>query len=243
MRAGRPIVGLTLLPLYAQVKAQLIQRIQSGDWKPGDLIPNEFVLASELGVSQGTVRKALGELTAAKLLLRRQGRGTFVAQHTPESTLFRFFNFYDESGAQVVPETIWAKVRCGVSKPAERLKLQLEGGDKVIRISRLRGCDACPFAYEEICLPEALFSGLVDSEIPNTLYDHFQRRYGVTVTGGEERLTAVAASQREARHLKAAEGTPLLRLDRQTFSLDGRPVEWRISLCALGDAHYQVRLG
>ncbi len=84
MRTGRPIVGPTLLPLYAQVKAQLIQRIQSGDWKPGELIPNEFVLAGELGVSQGTVRKALGELTADKLLLRRQGRGTFVAKHTPE---------------------------------------------------------------------------------------------------------------------------------------------------------------
>ena len=243
MRTGRSIVGPTLLPLYAQVKAQLIQRIQSGDWKPGELIPNEFVLANELGVSQGTVRKALGELTADKLLLRRQGRGTFVAKHTPESTLFRFFNFYDEDGGHVAPETIWVRARSGVGKPKERLKLRLEQGEKVVRISRLRGREECPFVYEEICVPEALFPGLADSEIPNTLYDHFQHSYGVTVTGGEEKLTAVAAPEREAGELKVAAGAPLLRLDRQTFSLDKRPVEWRVSLCALADAHYLVRLG
>jgi GntR family transcriptional regulator len=236
-------VGPTLLPLYAQVKAQLIERIQSGDWKPGELIPNEFVLAKDLGVSQGTVRKALGEMTAEKLLLRRQGRGTFVAQHTPESTMFRFFNFYDENGGHVAPETIWVRSRSGVAKPGERLKLWLESGDRVVRISRLRGRDGRPFAYEEICVPEALFPGLADCEIPNTLYDHFQRNYGVTVTGGEEKLTAVAAPEQQAGHLDVAVGAPLLQLDRQTFSLDGRPVEWRLSLCALANAHYLVRLG
>ena len=236
-------MGPTLLPLYAQVKAQLIQRIQSGDWKPGELIPNEFVLAGELGVSQGTVRKALGEMTADKLLLRRQGRGTFVAQHTPESTLFRFFNFYDEDGGHVAPETIWVKARCGVGKPKDRLKLRLEQGEKVVRISRLRGREECPFVYEEICVPEALFPGLADREIPNTLYDHFQQSYGVTVTGGEEKLTAVAALEREAGQLKVTAGAPLLRLDRQTFSLDERPVERRISLCVLAGAYYLVRLG
>lgn len=241
--AGRTGVGPKLLPLYAQVKAQLIERIQSGDWKPGELIPNEFDLAKELGVSQGTVRKALGEMTAEKLLLRRQGRGTFVAQHTPESTLFRFFNFYDKDGGHVKPETIWVRSRCGAAKPGERLKLWLESGDRVVRISRLRGHDGRPFAYEEICVPEALFPGLADGKVPNTLYDHFQRNYGVTVISGEERLTAAVAAQQQAGNLSVAVGAPLLRLDRQTFSLDGRPVEWRVSLCALAETHYLVRLG
>ena len=236
-------MGPTLLPLYAQVKAQLIERIQNGEWKPGELIPNEFDLAKALGVSQGTVRKALGEMTAEKLLLRRQGRGTFVAEHTPESMLFRFFNFYDEDGGHVSPETIWVRSRSGAAKPKERLKLWLEGGERVVRISRLRGYGGRPFAYEEICVSEALFPGLADGEIPNTLYDHFQHNYGVTVTGGDEKLTAVAAQEQQAAHLDVEVGSPLLQLDRQTFSLDGRPIEWRVSLCALGDVHYLVRLG
>ncbi len=236
-------MGPTLLPLYAQVKAQLIERIQSGDWKPGQLIPNEFVLAKDFGVSQGTVRKALGEMTAEKLLLRRQGRGTFVAQHTPESTLFRFFNFYDVHGQHVAPKTIWARSRRGVAKPVERSKLKLETGERVIRISRLRGHSGRPFVFEQICVPVSLFPELGDHGIPNTLYDHFQSNYGVTVTGCEEKLTAVAATRREAEHLKVALEAPLMRLDRQTFSMDGQLVEWRVSLCALGETHYLVRLG
>jgi len=233
-----------LLPLYAQVKALLVARIQSGDWKPGQLIPNEFALAHELGVSQGTVRKALGEMTAEQLLVRRQGRGTFVQRHTPESMLFRFFNFHDAAGQQIAPETLWVKARKGAAKPAERMRLELEAGREVVRITRVRGHRGRPFDHEQIVVPQALFPGLADaSEIPNTLYDHFQQVYGVTATGGEERLDTIAAESREAGWLEVAVGTPLLRLDRTMFSFDEKPIEWRLSLCALGDAHYMVRLG
>lgn len=233
-----------LLPLYAQVKARLVARIQSGAWKPGQLIPNEFALASELGVSQGTVRKALGEMTAEKLLVRRQGRGTFVQQHTPESMLFRFFNFQDAAGEPLSPETLWAKARVGVAKPAERARLQLEAGAEVVRISRVRGCYGRPFDHEQIVVPRALFPELAETpDIPNTLYDHFQQVYGVTVTGGEEKLDAVAAGEREAGWLEVEAGAPLLRLERTMFSFDEKPVEWRLSVCAVGNARYLVRLG
>ena len=236
--------SLALLPLYAQVKVRLVARIQSGAWKPGQLIPNEFALAAELGVSQGTVRKALGEMTAEKLLVRRQGRGTFVQQHTPESMLFRFFNFQDASGEPLSPVTLWAKARIGAAKPAERARLRLEAGAEVVRISRVRGCDGKPFDHEQIVVPHGLFPGLAESpEIPNTLYDHFQQVYGVTVTGGEEKLDAVAAGEREAGWLDVAAGVPLLRLERTMFSFEDKPVEWRISVCAVGSARYTVRLG
>lgn len=238
------VTAPALLPLYAQVKARLVARIQSGDWKPGQLIPNEFALAGELGVSQGTVRKALGEMTAEQLLVRRQGRGTFVQRHTPESMLFRFFNFHDADGQPIAPETLWVKARKGTAKPAERSRLALEAGAEVVRISRVRGHRGRPFDHEQIVVPLALFPGLADaSEIPNTLYDHFQQVYGVTATGGEEKLDTIAAGEREAGWLDVALGTPLLRLDRTMFSFDEKPIEWRLSLCALGGAHYMVRLG
>ncbi|MBU2582649.1 MAG: GntR family transcriptional regulator [Alphaproteobacteria bacterium] len=233
-----------LLPLYAQVKARLVARIQTGDWKPGQLIPNEFALADELGVSQGTVRKALGEMTAEQLLVRRQGRGTFVQQHTPESMLFRFFNFHDAVGEPISPETLWAKARVCVAKPAERSRLRLAAGAQVVRISRVRGHGGRPFDHETIVVPHDLFPGLAETpEIPNTLYDHFQQVYAVTVTGGEEKLDAVVAGEREAGWLDVAAGSPLLRVERTMFSFDEKPVEWRLSVCAVANARYAVRLG
>lgn len=231
-------------PLYQQVKDRLLERIQSGTWRPGQLIPNEFVLADELGVSQGTVRKALSELTLQKLLVRKQGRGTFVAEHTPETMLFRFFNLYDQDGQQISPQTLWVKARIGVAKPAECERLRLDKGADVIRIARVRTHEGRPFAHEQIVLPAHMFPGLTEAQsIPNTLYDHFQRTYGVTVIGGEERLEPMIAKQREAGWLKVDEGTPLLRLDRLTFSFNEQPIEWRISHCVLLGAHYLVRLG
>jgi len=88
-------------PLYAQVRDELIERIRSGVWKPGQLIPNEFDIAAEFGVSQGTARKAIEALASERLVLRRQGRGTFVVEHTPAHVLFRFFNIMDHAGSSI----------------------------------------------------------------------------------------------------------------------------------------------
>ena len=92
-------------PLYAQVRERLVERIRSGEWKPGQLIANEFEIAAEFGVSQGTARKAIGDLASEGLVVRRQGRGTFVVEHTPAHVLFRFFNLFDEAGAAVIPDS------------------------------------------------------------------------------------------------------------------------------------------
>lgn len=183
-------------------------------------------------------------MTAAKLLVRRQGRGTYVERHTPEAMLFRFFNFYDKEGRHIAPETLWVKVRLGVAKVAERSRLGLAAGARVVRIARVRGHMGRPFVHEDIVVAQAMFPGLAEKTvIPNTLYDHFQQVYAVTVTGGEEKLDTVAAGDREAGWLGVEPGTPLLRLDRLAYSFDETPVEWRLSLCALGGAHYLVRLG
>jgi GntR family transcriptional regulator len=71
-----------LLPLYQQIKALITQSLQSGEWKPGELIPSEVELANRFKVSQGTVRKAIDELAAENLVMRKQGKGTFVV-HPP----------------------------------------------------------------------------------------------------------------------------------------------------------------
>jgi GntR family transcriptional regulator len=230
-------------PLYAQVRELLLARISSGAWRPGELIPNEFAIARELGVSQGTVRKALDSLAAGHLLVRRQGRGTYVAEHTPANMLFRFFNFCDSAGQRVEPDSRLISICEARAAAAERARLMLAPAAKVIRISRLRMIGEQPFILEQIVVPLALFPGLAEEAvIPNTLYDHFQKGYGVTVARGSESLTAAVADAEQAGRLGIAEGAPLLRLDRTMYELRQQPVEWRISYCRTDAANYVVEL-
>src|SRR5258706_12010687 len=107
-------------PLYAQVRERLIERIRSGEWKPGQLIANEFEIAAEFGVSQGTARKAIGDLASEGLVVRRQGRGTFVVEHTPAHVLFRFFNLFDETGGAVIPDSRDVKSILALASSEER---------------------------------------------------------------------------------------------------------------------------
>jgi GntR family transcriptional regulator len=229
-------------PLYAQVYDELVERIRSGQWKPGQLIPNEFEIAAEFKVSQGTARKAIGALAVENLVVRRQGRGTFVFEHTPDDILYRFFNLFEDSGGRIVPES--RSTRCVLAKAnqAERKRLRLPGNARVIRIDRIRTHNRKPFITECTVLPQATFPGLADlGEIPDSFYDVFQKSYGVLVTRTEERLTPVAADAKAARELDVPAGAPLMRIERVAFTLDDRPVEWRVSLCHLERAHYLAR--
>jgi len=229
-------------PLYAQVRERLIERIRSGEWKPGQLIANEFDIAAEFGVSQGTARKAIGDLASEGLVVRRQGRGTFVVEHTPAHVLFRFFNLFDEDGTAVIPDSREVKVSLAPASSEERKALGLDGHARVIRIARTRTRDGVPLMAETLALPEALFPGLAErAEMPNTLYDLFQKAYGVLVTRTDDRISAIAADAETAAVLGVAPGTPLLRIDRIAFGLDDTRIEWRVSLCHLAGAHYLAR--
>ena len=221
----------------------LVERIRSGDWKPGQLIPNEFEIAAEFGVSQGTARKAISELAAEGLVLRRQGRGTFVVEHTPAHVLFRFFNMFDEAGAPVIPDSTGQRTSAWPQPSGEERRGSASSRRReVIRITRTRTRDGTPFIGETIALPEALFPGLADrTEVANTLYDLFQKEYGVLVMRTDDRLSAAIADAETAAALAIAPGTPLLRIERIAFALDDTPVEWRVSLCHLEGAHYLAR--
>jgi GntR family transcriptional regulator len=229
-------------PLYAQVRERLVERIRSGEWRPGQIIPNEFEIAAEFGVSQGTARKAISELAAEGLVLRRQGRGTFVVEHTPAHVLFRFFNLFDDAGVAVIPDSRDARSSLVQADSDERRALGLDQTAQVIRITRTRTRNGTPFIRETITLPEALFPGLVDRpEVANTLYDLFQKEYGILVMRTDDRLSAIAADAEMATALAIPPGTPLLRIARTAFALDDTPVEWRVSLCHLDRAHYLAR--
>jgi GntR family transcriptional regulator len=229
-------------PLYAKVREQLVERIRSGVWKPGQLIPSEFEIAAEFGVSQGTARKAIGALAAERLVMRQQGRGTFVVEHTPAHVLFRFFNMFDAAGDLIIPDSRPTRPTVGRATGAEERALHLAPGAEVIRIDRVRTRGGAPFICETIRLPQELFPDLAQiEELPNTLYDLFQKTYGILLVRTEDRLSAAAADADTAGVLSLAHGAPLLRIERTAFGLDDRPIAWRVSLCHLQGAHYLAR--
>jgi GntR family transcriptional regulator len=230
-------------PRYLHVREQLVERIQSGAWPPGRLIPSEFDIARRFGVSQGTARMAVTALVAENIVTRRQGLGTFVYEYTREEELARFCCLFNGRKRIDADVRSWRAVSARASR-AECRELNLARGNNVLRIRRMRLRDGVPFALESISLPEALFQGLAaHKRLPDTLYSMYQESCAVTVVEAEDRLTAVLADRTTAKALKIAAGMPLLRIERVAFDLQGNPVEWRVSRCHLAaDAHFLARL-
>jgi len=230
-------------PLYLQVKEHLIRQIVEGRWAPGSPLPSETQLGVELGVSQGTVRKALDEMTAEKVVVRRQGRGTFVAEHSQEQALFHFFRLTDAKGNTPIP----ASEVLGVShlKPAQRVQelLNLKVEEQVTCIRRVRLLAGEASIYEEVFISKDLFPDIeAQQPLPNTLYTLYQMRYGFSVLKARERVRAVCAGSAYADKLGLPAGAPVLEVERLAFTIDGNPIELRYSFCNTESFAYQVEL-
>lgn len=232
-------------PLYAQVKALMTRRIAQGEWKPGMMIPNEFQLAAEYNVSQGTVRKALIALEAARLIVRRQGRGTYVAQHTRELTLFQFFRMVGLDDRRLEP---WSRVlgqkTANATREVARL-LEIPRGAQVHVVSRVRTLNSELAIAEKIYIPVAMMPDLVietGTDMVDEMYVIYQNRYGITIAHASERLAAVAATAEEARLLQMPAGTPLLEVTRIARDVSNAAVELRISHCRTDHFRYAAEV-
>lgn len=234
-----------LQPLYAQVKALLVQRIASGAWKPGQMLPSEFELASIYNVSQGTVRKALIALEADSLIVRRQGRGTYVARHTRERALFHFFRMVDVRNHRQTPSSIVLTHRIAKAKPEQASLLEIEHGTTLHVVVRVRQFDGVPAIFEKIFIPVALMPDLslpMGTVMEDEMYVIYEERFGITVARASERLTAVAAAREEAAHLQVTPGTPLLQILRLARDVGGSCVELRVSRCNSAFTEYAAEL-
>ena len=231
-------------PLYAQVEEIIRQRLIDNYWSPGEVLPSEMQLAAELGVSQGTVRKALNDMVAENLLIRRQGRGTFVSEHTERRALFLFFNLVAEDGSRTMP--VSRVISCDHRKatPEERERLELKAGAEIITVLRLRSLHDEPTIVDRVTVSRALFPNLGgDIKLPENLYRFYQGEYGITIAKAQERVRAVSATPDEAKLLGLEAAAPLLEIDRISLSLDARPVEWRVSRCNTSDHTYVAERG
>lgn len=235
----------TFSPLYQQIKALLTQSLQSGEWKPGELIPSEVELANRFKVSQGTVRKAIDELSAENLVVRRQGKGTFVATHNEARAQFRFLRLMPDAGEAHHPENRILEVK-RLRAPAEVARLlDMKAGDSVVFIKRIQSFDGVPTILEELWLPGAIFKGLTAerlSEYKGPMYGLFESEFGTRMIRAAEKIRAVSAEQEVAGLLDVALHAPLLSVERVSYTYGDKPVEFRRGLYLTDRHHYHNEL-
>jgi len=235
--------GFSYRPLYVQVKESLVRRLIDGAWQPGQIIPSEIELAREIGVSQGTVRKALDAMTDENLLVRRQGRGTFVAEPEEGRILFQFFRLVPDSGERSFPNSRILGRKDGKATESDAAALAIRAGADTIRIERVRTIRDKPLIVETITLPAARFKGFDAIEtIPNNVYRLYSQRWGITIARAGEKLKAVPAMPSDAVELGCPTGTPLLEISRIAYDLEAKPVELRVSRCLTDGIHYSSDL-
>lgn len=243
--AGLSPAAAVFSPLYLQIKAQLTRSLQSGQWKPGESIPSEMELAALFKVSQGTVRKAIDELATENLLVRRQGKGTFVATHAEERTQYRFLRLTADDGqAHRLQRRL---LDCRRERPVAEMAraLEMKGSESVVRVRRLLLQQDEPVVLDHIYLPGAMFKGL-NAELLNhhvgPMYRLFESEFGVRMIRAEEKIRAVAADSTQAKLLEVSVGSPLLLVERLSFTYGDRPVELRRGYYRTDRYHYRNEL-
>jgi GntR family transcriptional regulator len=235
-------------PLYQQIKGLILQSLQSGEWKPGEAIPSEMDLAARYRVSQGTVRKAIDELAAENLVVRRQGKGTFVATHSEQHTQYRFLRLMPDSGdidsEGPAQRTILECKRARASAEIARL-LALRTGDTVVQARRVLAFQGVPTILEDLWLPGVPFKGITAEQMADyqgPTYAMFEVEFGVRMVRAEEKVRAVAADAQSGALLNVPAGAPLLSVERLAYTYNDTPMELRRGLYRTDTHHYRNEL-
>ncbi|MFN9127475.1 MAG: GntR family transcriptional regulator [bacterium] len=235
-----PAGGASGIPLYRELQRRLTRALSEGTWKPGEALPSESRLAQQYGVSIGTVRKAIDELVSGRILVRQQGRGTFVATHTADRLLFHFFHVVPRAEgtgrppgtAREMPRPVLRSFRRAAASTTVARELGIESGAPVLRIDNLLLLGGRAVIVDEISISAPLFPDLDRQRFegrPGTIYGLYQADYGINVVRSTERLSAVACPTAIAKVLDLRAGQPVLNIRRIAYTYADRPVESRVS--------------
>jgi GntR family transcriptional regulator len=246
--AGGPQGTPAFSPLYQQIKALILQSLQAGEWKPGESIPSEMELAARFRVSQGTVRKAIDELAAENLVVRRQGKGTFVATHAEQHVQYRFLKLMPDSGdanseGPAQRDIIDCK-RLRASADIARA-LALRTGDPVLQVRRILAFAGVPTILEDLWLPGGPFKGLTAERLADyhgPMYAMFETEFGVRMVRAEEKIRAVTPDEAQCALLQVPKGMPLLSVERTAYTYNDTPMELRRGLYRTDTHHYRNAL-
>ena len=235
-------------PLYQQIKGLILQGLQSGEWKPGEVIPSEIELAARFRVSQGTVRKAIDELAGDNLLVRRQGKGTFVATHAEHHVQYRFLKLLPDNGdlnseGPAQREIVDCKRLRATAEVARALALR--AGDSVLQVRRVLSFSGTPTILEDLWLPGGPFKGLTADHLADyhgPMYALFETEFGVRMVRAEEKIRAVLPDESQCTLLRVTPGTPLLSVERVAYTYNDTPMELRRGLYRTDTHHYHNKL-
>ena len=224
------------MPLYEQIKRLITRSLAEGEWQPGAMIPSEMALARRYQVSQGTVRKAINELVAENMLMRRQGKGTFVATHADDGTRYRFLHLRNLAGEQEYPQSNFISFSRAKADAQVAKRLGIRSGSALVNMQRVLTLTGLPVVYDDIRLPATLLQGISSSMVEEhvnaykgTLYSLYETQYQIRIISAQERIRAALADEHVAALLGVAVGAPLLCIERVAFTYKHQAVEWRMS--------------
>ena len=246
--SGAESVTPAFSPLDRQIKGLIMQGLQSGDWRPGESIPSEMDLAARYHVSQGTVRKAIDELAAENLLIRRQGKGTFVATHAEHHVQYRFLKLMPDNGdTQSEGRAQRTIIDCKKLRASAEIAraLALRSGDSVLQVRRVLSLADRPTILEDLWLPATPFKGLTAerlSQFNGPMYEMFETEFGVRMVRAEEKIRAVLPDDSQCQLLKVDVATPLLSVERIAYTYNNAPMELRRGLYLTDTHHYHNEL-
>ncbi|MEZ5702378.1 MAG: GntR family transcriptional regulator [Burkholderiaceae bacterium] len=235
-------------PLYQQIKSLILKSLQGGEWKPGDMIPSELDLAARFKVSQGTVRKAIDELATDNLLVRRQGKGTFVATHAEQHIQYRFLRLLpDNNSLESQGPAERRIIECRrLRAPADVARqLGLRSGDSVLLVRRVLAFAGTPAILEDVWLPGNAFKGLTLETLADDkgpMYALFEAQFGIRMVRAVEKIKATSADPETAELLAVEAGYPLLSVERLAFTYNDTPMELRRGLYRTESRHYHNEL-
>ena len=232
-------------PLYLQIKGIILEALEAGRWRPGEAIPSELELASQYQVSQGTVRKAIDELAAENVLIRRQGKGTFVATHHEDQAKYRFLRLASDRGVDTVATSRTLVCQSVVAPKQIIEQLNLAKNAKTIYIQRLLSFSGKPIVLEEIWLPADVFAGLTMDVVSNwggQMYALFESEFGVHMLRASEKLKSIQANSVTSTLLQVDLGFPILSVERVSYTYADKAVEVRQAQYLTLEYHYKNEL-
>jgi len=232
-------------PLYEKVKKKITASLVQGEWRPGEAIPSETELANVYEVSQGTVRKAIDELSADSILIRRQGKGTYVATHNEENIQLRFLRLTSNFGLKEKLDN--QLVSFSKEKATNKLSkiLNINPASTIISLKRVLTFNEKPLILDVIKIPAQSFRGLTAEMIvkkKGSMYRMYETDFGVRMLRADEKIRAINANFESASLLNVKENTPLLSVERISYTYENKPIEWRLGLCITDNHYYRSEL-
>lgn len=221
------------LTAYQEVKQKITEDLVRGRFPMGQALPAEKDLSKELDVSIGTLRKAVDELVAEGIVVRKQGKGTFVAEHDVKRLLYYFFHVVKhDAEKKVYPKVELASLNSAVANKEEASKLKIKEGSPVWRITNRLSLEGRCVMIDQITLDKKRFKNLTRAEFDKregSIYQLYQMHYGQSVVKTNERLRAGLAGKQMAAWLSLKPDSPVLLIRRVALDIQDEPIEWRIS--------------